>query len=362
MTNKLAEAFPAGELLADELAARQWTQTEFAEILGRPVQFVSEIVQGKKEITRESAAQIGAALGTSAELWLNLQDTYFLWKQDQDPKAKQGLHEVATRARLNDLAPMAVLRKRGFIKGSTVNEQATELVELLGMKNLDGTPGLLSLAARRSNADAGLTSTQVAWVACTKKVASALAKPSPYKPDKLRELAPKITQLTRGEKGFTELPSHFAKVGVCLVYVDAFPGSKISGATYFDGKVPVIALSGHGRRLDKVIFTLLHEVAHLVAGDVKEGQQPLIDENDHDTVGDEDKADELAGTWVFPKPLPEFPERFTATWINDVANSQGVSAWLLLGHLQYQRLVPWRTMLAKGSPQATPYLEAWHSA
>jgi len=78
MNTALAEVFPAGEHLADELDARGWTQAEFAEILGRPAQFVSEIISGKKEITREAAAQIGAALGTRAEMWLNLQDTYFL--------------------------------------------------------------------------------------------------------------------------------------------------------------------------------------------------------------------------------------------------------------------------------------------
>lgn len=71
-----AELFPAGEILADELDARGWTQADFAEVLGRPAQFVSEIISGKKEITRESAAQIGAALGTSAEFWINLQDSY----------------------------------------------------------------------------------------------------------------------------------------------------------------------------------------------------------------------------------------------------------------------------------------------
>ena len=35
-----AELFPAGEILADELDARGWTQADFAEVLGRPAQFV----------------------------------------------------------------------------------------------------------------------------------------------------------------------------------------------------------------------------------------------------------------------------------------------------------------------------------
>lgn len=64
MTDRMpAEVFPPGEHLADELEERGWSQADFAEIIGRPVQFVSEIVNAKKELTAESAAQIAAALG-----------------------------------------------------------------------------------------------------------------------------------------------------------------------------------------------------------------------------------------------------------------------------------------------------------
>ena len=95
-----AERFPAGEFSADELDERGWSQADFAEVLGRPAQFVSEIISGKKEITRESAAQIGTALGTSAEFWLNLQDSYFLWKQSQDAQTQHNLDEVRIRAQI----------------------------------------------------------------------------------------------------------------------------------------------------------------------------------------------------------------------------------------------------------------------
>lgn len=76
MRTVLAETFPAGDLLADEIDARGWTQAEFAEILGRPTQFVAEIISGTQKITHESAVVIGAALGTSAEIWLNLQASW----------------------------------------------------------------------------------------------------------------------------------------------------------------------------------------------------------------------------------------------------------------------------------------------
>lgn len=43
-----AEAFPAGEFLRDELEARNWSQSDFAKIIGRPAKLVSEIINNKK--------------------------------------------------------------------------------------------------------------------------------------------------------------------------------------------------------------------------------------------------------------------------------------------------------------------------
>lgn len=67
-----AEVFHPGEHLLDELNARGWTQTEFAEIVGRSVRLVNEIIKGKRGITPETARGFAAALGTSPEFWLNL--------------------------------------------------------------------------------------------------------------------------------------------------------------------------------------------------------------------------------------------------------------------------------------------------
>ncbi|HET6247972.1 MAG TPA: helix-turn-helix domain-containing protein [Tepidisphaeraceae bacterium] len=73
-----AEVFEPGEYLRDELEARGWTQGDFARIIGRPIQVVNEIVNGRKRITVETAKAIGLALDTGPELWLNLENTYRL--------------------------------------------------------------------------------------------------------------------------------------------------------------------------------------------------------------------------------------------------------------------------------------------
>ncbi len=73
-----AEVFPPGEYLRDELDERGWTVAEFARRIDRPPQAVSEILNGKKAITAETARSFAEALGTTSELWLNLQSAYRL--------------------------------------------------------------------------------------------------------------------------------------------------------------------------------------------------------------------------------------------------------------------------------------------
>jgi HTH-type transcriptional regulator/antitoxin HigA len=286
-----------------------------------------------------------------------LQDFYFLWKQQQDPETQEHLIEVKTRAKLNALAPMAVLRKRGIIAARSTADQAEQLMRLLEIDSLDTQPRW-ALAARRTNCDEPLTPTQRGWFACVRKVAG--KRPAQvYSRQGLVALAKQLSHLVGEPSGFKDIPKRFDIVGVRLVYVEAFPSSRISGASYEDEAGPVIALSGRGQRLDKVLFTLLHEVAHVVRGDVTRDGKPLIDEDDH-TLGDEDRADELASSWVFDPPLPKPPSRIGARWVNTVARDRGVHPIVVVGRLQRERVLEWRSVLAKNAPSATSYLKTWN--
>ncbi len=71
-------AIPPGETLADELDAREMTQKALAEKMGRPLQAINEIVNGKKAITAETALELQDVLGIEAEFWMNLESHYRL--------------------------------------------------------------------------------------------------------------------------------------------------------------------------------------------------------------------------------------------------------------------------------------------
>ncbi|SFR32625.1 HTH-type transcriptional regulator / antitoxin HigA [Microbacterium azadirachtae] len=356
-TPMAAEVFPAGEHLADELDARGWTQADFAEILGRPAQFVSEIISGKKEITRESAAQIAAALGTSAEFWLKLQDSYLLWKQAQDSRTRESLDAVKTRARLRELAPVALLRKRGFITASDPDGQSKEVLHLFGMQSLDEEL-TVRFAARRSNTDEAVTVLQQAWVACVKASAREL-QVGPYSRDRLRELAEQLSERARNPEEFAAFQTSFAEVGVKLIYIEAFPGGKLDGCALIVDGTPVIGISGRWKRLDKVLFTILHETAHVLLGHVSEDGGVIIDDLSEESQDEETKADQLAGELAISGPLPVVPERPSVTWARTHADALGVHPITLIGRLQNDGLLSWKTTLVRDAPNVTDQLERW---
>jgi HTH-type transcriptional regulator/antitoxin HigA len=111
---------------------------------------VSEIINGKKEITRESAAQIAAALDTTPEYWLNLQDQFPLAEQSRSAPTQARLDEVRRRARLNDRAPIQLLKKRGVLTGATLDALELEVMDLFELASLDDEPQFAA-AARRAD-------------------------------------------------------------------------------------------------------------------------------------------------------------------------------------------------------------------
>jgi len=363
MSTAFAEVFPVGEFLADELEERGWTQAEFAEILGRPPQFVSEIISGKKEITRESAAQIAAAFGTSPEVWLNLQNAYHLWHQATDQRSREQLDEVRLRARLTELAPISVLLNRGVIRGRTPSEQKIEIEALYEIEDIYDEPEILA-AARRSEPGASISNTQLAWIACVRERA-ADAPVSPYDRDGLADLGKRLTQQVPTPQDLARLPGLFAAVGVRLVYVEAFPSSRIDGCSFMhkDGR-PVIGISGRGKRLDKVLFTILHEIAHVVLRHLDDCDLVIDDADDPSdshspTLGLEGPANQLAGEWALPQPIGQLPERVTQGWVTAQASEWNIHPIVLIGRLQSEGRLPWRTTLVKGAPSVDRELQSW---
>jgi antitoxin HigA-1 len=71
-------AIHPGEILADELNVLQITPTELSRQIAVPPNRISQIIQGKRAITDDTALRLGHWFQTSAQFWLNLQSAYDL--------------------------------------------------------------------------------------------------------------------------------------------------------------------------------------------------------------------------------------------------------------------------------------------
>ena len=71
-------AIHPGEHLAEELKALDMSAAELARQLDVPTNRITQILNGKRAITGDSALRLGHFFGTSAEFWLNLQSLYEL--------------------------------------------------------------------------------------------------------------------------------------------------------------------------------------------------------------------------------------------------------------------------------------------
>jgi len=68
-----------GEILLEEfLVPMKMTQIELAQKMKVPVQRVNTLINGKRDMTPETAILLSRILGTSAEFWMNLQTNYDL--------------------------------------------------------------------------------------------------------------------------------------------------------------------------------------------------------------------------------------------------------------------------------------------
>lgn len=71
---------PGEILLREFLEPMHLSQVELARRMGVPVQRVNTLVNGKRDMTAETAILLSQAFKTSAEFWMNLQGALDLYE------------------------------------------------------------------------------------------------------------------------------------------------------------------------------------------------------------------------------------------------------------------------------------------
>ncbi|PYT98253.1 MAG: addiction module antidote protein, HigA family [Acidobacteria bacterium] len=356
-TNTVAEVFPPGEFIKEELEARGWTQDDLADILGRHRATISAIVNGKREISADIARDLGAAFGTSAQYWMNLETGYRLFSETHSNES------VARKANLFRKAPIKEMIRRNWINGSTdLTVLEESVLSFFEIKSLDDKPKIMPHAAKKSTSYESMTPAQIAWLYRAKKIARGV-QAEKFSTKSLGEIQRKLKQLLANPEDVRHVPKTLAEGGIRLLLIEPLPQTKIDGICFWlDDTSPVIALALRYDRLDHFWYLLGHECGHVSRKDGL-GSNPYLDINlvGDDAVSRDDKpqaeieADEFAGNFLVDQTeLEKFIARtaplYSKQKIRNFAMRIGVHPAIVLGQLQHRGEVEWshsREMLVK---------------
>ncbi len=354
MSIQTARAIPPGTYVQEELEARGWTQLDLADILGRPIRLVNEIIAGKRAITPETAQGLAAAFGTSPELWMNLESAFRL------RLAQTASEPVSRRAQLFTLAPVRDMQRRGWIKAKTdnVEDLEVELKRFFGVASLD-EPLVLSVNTRRTETADGLTPAQTAWCVRARQLAAAQTV-AVFESSRLNKLTDELRKLAAFPRDARKLPDVCARYGVRFVVVEPLPGAKIDGAAFWlDQRSPAIAVSARYDRIDAFWFTVMHECSHIRNLDALSvdteivGTLPRIDNENEDEAERRANA-EASAALIPPDELESFVRRvgplYSKPRINQFANVLKIHPGVIVGQLQHRGEIGYhahREMLVK---------------
>jgi HTH-type transcriptional regulator/antitoxin HigA len=331
-----------GKSLQDELEARGLTQSEFAEIIGRPARTVNEIINGKRSITPETARMIAAALGTSADLWLGMQADYDLYALREKSKVKE--YEVKERSRLYLLFPIPELVRRNYlakkIKGA--DELSSAVLKLFNKSSIEQFNRDTCLANFRTSKAGDIVKNYLkSWVLLGKEQAAKMLVKGSFDPIALEKFAFEIKKYSLEKGGITKVIDELSKLGVRMIFLPHFSKTRVDGAvTWLDRNNPIIIMSLRYDRIDNFYFTLVHEIGHIL----KHPNEAFSD--DINNTGDDDKeneandfASEAFGFNVIVEELKRRKLNVDATIITSISRDLGIHPGLLVGRLHYEHIL-----------------------
>lgn len=330
-----------GALIREEIEGREWSLSDLAKIMGRPLQVVSDIVNGKKSITPATAKELGEALGTGPEVWSNLQA---MWELSNTAAPSSDIRE---RAAIYEMAPVREMERRRWIKKSRNPEElARELAGHFGVGKLDEIPKFAAAArASVSGERSELTPEQWAWC-CRAMRVSTLVHADKFTINALRECVGKLRKLVAEPEEIRLVPRLLAEAGVRLVIVEHLSRTRMDGAALTRTESqPVIALSLRYGQIDKFWHDLLHEAAHIINND------GISVDSDLHTLGThidetEARANRMASEWLVPaEEMNSFIRRTTMAYttrkIENFAARVGVHPAIVVGQLKFRKELEW---------------------
>lgn len=334
-------AIHPGSILKEELIERGISQKDFAKMIMTQPSHLSEIIKGKRSITKPVADKLEMVLGIPSIDWVNLQIRF-------DYNVQQNAEiQIAEKAAYNLIQEYSkffdvkILEERF----GGVHTFCSETVEFLKSVFKLPEPERLQLQAQglfKKSAKVGKDPVKImTWLLLAKQYAYSNVLETIYDESRLDELIPKISGiLHENENTIKRLEETFAEYGILFGIVPKVQKASIDGYSFeYDGH-PCIIVTMRYDRIDNLAFSVMHELGHVKNRDYDDFNID-IDDYDHESPR-EKAANRFAANalisdadWkTVPKVhlSPMIIQKTCSSW----AESKGYNKWIALGRLSYQ--------------------------
>jgi addiction module HigA family antidote len=336
-------AFHPGYYVNDYIEGYGMTQEEFAKRLDVSPKHVSELVNGKKDISNNLAKNLSLMTGTSVELWINLQKTYDEIKM-----------EIEKRKQLEKDVEIAKMMSYEFFVGLGVVEKTKNIYEKV--KNLCGYLNISKLTLLE-NADLLSNFRTSGKVENKKQIINSNAwlqtainegrkkEVKDFDINKLKKSIPRIRELTLEKEDvfLPEIEKIFHECGVSFVKLPHLKNSGVNGVVkWLNKKKVILAINDKNRYSDIFWFSLFHEIKHVLQQKLKK-----VIVNDEKNILEideklEKEADDFAREVLIPsKDFDIFvgDKDFSEKSITNFAKSIKIHPGIVVGRLQKERLI-----------------------
>lgn len=337
-----------GEELADTLEAFSMTQQDLALRTGLSRKHINRIVQGKELISANVALLFERVLETPASFWINLTRNYELAISKREAEsALRGPAKQLSRFPIKDMV------RFGWIsEGESPAKTAQEVLRFFKVASFSALESVwtqrFAAAYRKADGKNASRDSLAVWIQAGRLRAYS-DKTAEFDEARLRAALPELRKLTQRIDKFLPSAGKVLKdAGVGMVMVPHPTGSYANGATYWlMGGRPVIQLSIRYRWCDVVIFTLFHEIGHILK---RHPQSRVYVQDSKAKDPHEIEADSFAAHTLIPNPAFD---AFLKSWdrspgaVCDFAKQMDIHPSVVAGRIQ-KTLNAWnnRSLLA----------------
>lgn len=326
-------AIPPGYTIKEQLETKGMMQKEFAQRMDLSEKHISQLINGKVELTQDVALRLEYVLGIPAGFWNNLEAIY----REKLIRVKEE-NELDAELSILSCFPYKKMMELGWIeKTKDKVQRVINLRRYFEVAKLDVISDLAipGIAYRKVNTSDTKDYVLAAW-AQKARIESRNYQVSNIDINRLNELIPKIRSLTvlKADEFCPELIQLMKSCGIALVFLPHLDGSYLHGATFVEGSKIVIGLTVRGAYADKFWFSLFHELYHIIAGHVYQNKVLSMEE--------EADADRFARDTLIS--LDDYKKLLDIGIFNDLiiyhfARTINIAPGIVVGRLQKENVI-----------------------